>query len=117
MAVKSIEIDAGGGELKVEHNVLEVRQGDTVKWNVVNLDKGRRVDIEFELQGGVCGPFDHDPADANNPARGWYGTDGKKPQIKSNALRHRGTWKYDVVLTDCSSGRELHRKDPWIKFP
>src|SRR5689334_22538250 len=101
MAVVKITIDATNDQLTVNPNVANLKVGDTAQWDITNLNPGRRVDVEFDTQGGICGPFVHGGgSNAQNPTRGWYGTHHGQPlSLGSNAGdQSKGTmWKYDVA--------------------
>jgi hypothetical protein len=108
--------------VKVDPNVQDLDPAkEQITWEVVT-DKASEsctVEILFWLEYGVLGPFRHQRGNPHHPARGWYKVDGAGTVQSNTADRPEmkgAMWKYDVVLHHCGSGREVDRKDPWIRF-
>jgi hypothetical protein len=108
-----VEISAPDGFLKVHPNVTYVKPDDTVKWDI-DVSDDFCVEIVFESQQGVVGPFTF-ASGRLSCARGQYQSMGRF-NFETTPDQSQGIWKYDVFLYDVETGQQVDQVDPWIKF-
>ena len=109
---RQVSIRYDGKRLSVKPYDVELAMSENLKFDV-EADKEFEVEIDFHIKGNEKGPFPLNVGDHHAQTRGRYVVDGSAT-IMTLQPDDTGYWKYDVVVREIRSRRDIAAIDPGV---
>ena len=109
---RQVSISYDGARLSVKPYDVELTMSESVRFDV-QAATGFEVEIDFHIKGNEKGPFPLNVGDRHARTRGRYVVDGSAT-IMTLQPDDTGYWKYDVVVREIRSRRDIAAIDPGV---
>jgi len=109
---RQVSIRYDGVRLSVRPYDVELTMSESVRFDI-EAEKGFEVEVDFHIKGNEKGPFPLNVGDPCARTRGRYVLDGTGT-IVTLQPDDTGYWKYDVVVREVRTRRDLAAVDPGV---
>jgi len=109
---KQVSIKFDGARLSVKPYDVEIAMSENLRFDV-DAQEGVQVEIDFHIKGNEKGPFPLNVGDRHARLRGRYALEGCGT-IVTLQPDDTGYWKYDVVVREVKTRRDLAAIDPGV---